>query len=107
MPFNLDNMAVIRLCFEHRATVTDKDPFSGETILHKLANSKSLWFNGKELELLLEHGANPRIRDKEGKLPRDVACAREVDSWERDSKMTAIYILVQRRIGDASLSFKK
>ena len=99
-------MAVIRLCFEHRATVTDKDPFSGETILHKLANSKSLWFNGKELEVLLEHVANPGIRDEEGKLPRDVACAREVDSWERDSKNDC-YILVQRRIGDASLSFKK
>ena len=46
----------------------------------------------------------PSILDYQGKLPLDVACAGEVESSART--MNVMYILFQRMIGDASLSFK-
>ena len=100
------NRSLVRLLMQHGATVDEKDPLSGETNLHKLA--KSPWHDVESIELLLEHGANPRIRDNEGKLALDVACARKVDS-SRDmaSNIDVIYVLFQRMIGDASLSIKK
>ena len=102
---------VVRLLLQNGATVNDKDALSGERLLHKLATPrKSLEHHAKTMEVLLEHGANPRIQDNQGKLPLDVACA---DVWgvrhsERDTEnMNVIYVLFQRMIGDASLSFKK
>ena len=100
------NNEVVRLLLLHGATVTDKDPLSGETLLHVLA--KSPIHDGKTMEVLLEHGANPRIRDNVGNLPLDVACARKVDSQDHSARnMNDIYVLFQRMIGDASLSFKQ
>ena len=94
---------VVRLMLQHGATVNDKDPLSGETLLHKLANCKSRPFHAETMEVLLEHGGNNRIRDNQGKLPLDVACARKVDDRERATDMNIIYVLFQRMLGDASL----
>ena len=63
-------------------------------------------YDGKALEVLLGHGANPRIRDNKGKLPLGVVCAREMDSWDWAGNRHYIHVLFQRMIGDAS-SYKK
>ena len=104
--FHQKNTIVHRL-LQYGATVTDKDPFLGETLLHKLADCGT-WEHHAKTMVLLEHGANPTIRSNQGKLPLDVACARRV-SFEKDraTNMNVIYLLFQRMIGDASLSFKK
>ena len=100
--------AVMRLLLQHGATVTDKDPLSGKTLLHRLAKSLAHDDAEKTMEALLEHGADPRVRDSKGKLPLDVACAKKV-ALKADSatNMNAIYILFQRMIGDGSLTFRK
>ena len=104
---------MVRLLLQHGAaiTISDKNPLSGETILHKLAG-RFTWphfsLQAKIMEMLLEHGANPRIRNNQGKLPLDVACAWvPTFKFEGPRITNVIYLLFQRMIGDASLSFKK
>ena len=73
--FHHDNTAVRLLLMEHGAiiTVTMTRTFVRETLLHKLA--KQPWLDEEAMEMLLEHGANPRIREyNQGRLLLDVAC---------------------------------
>ena len=69
----------------------------------------TIWKNTpKTMELLLEHGANPRIRNYQGNLPLDVACARLASDKEDSARnINVICILFQRMIGDASLRLKQ
>ena len=80
---------------QYGATVNLRD---GITVLHALASQDN--DRSDVMMVLLEHGANPKHRDKNGMLPLEVVCK------QGGNNLGCIYALVQAMPGDISLKYK-
>jgi hypothetical protein len=60
---------IVRLLTNAGADLNVKDVYDGRTLLHYYA----FWDNLPMVQFLLEHKADPGIRDSDGRLPRDLA----------------------------------
>ena len=90
------SVEIVRLLLKHGAAADINSKREGQTLLHRYAlrNRPNL------LEVLLVYGASPISKDMRGRTPLDLAC-----KPGGVARLTSVYLLLQRMIGDGSVTF--
>ena len=92
--------AIAQLLLEHGAAARVNERCeSRDADLNEMTLLHGMAIEGWEqvMEVLLEHGADPNLRDRKGVLPHNLAC--------QGSKLSPIYIRMKSMVGDGSIRF--